>query len=429
MELSRGQQEYLLELLSAEYTIPEPYRDSVKEAIQRYSTTSYTDEELDFLMSTPQSLAAVLLLNTTDSLQAFARYFALWTNCMEYNALDSNSLMEATLINPDPTSRQKLLQVIGTGDHYQVVPAPELRYMPTPRQQEALALEQSPTRRLKPAPLASAFSYRTLEDLMHEFLTYADQKDVLPAAGERQDPKNYLYRLDQELQRTASKQFTWSDLRQQALQLPLVNSTYQWNDRQDGLIVPSNIAFINHLNALPAKGHHASTTTQPKRPAQTQAAPASPFRFIDQFIAQLSPRRMMKNLGQMRPPKLPPFPFPAPNKQRPHQQHPMYTPQQPTHPNTQPTMHADASDTNVEYTLAASTAMPNTAHSEPKTFTSASKLPPPKSKYRVPPLPSPFPQPNAHPANLPHRSAIPPLPPLPGRMRGDESDTAEDAQA
>ena len=115
MELSRGQQEYLLALLSAEYTIPEPYRDSVKEAIERYSTTQYTDDELDFLLSTPQSLAAVLLLNTTDSLQTFARYFALWANCMEYNALDGNSLMEATLINPDPTSRQKLLQIIDTG--------------------------------------------------------------------------------------------------------------------------------------------------------------------------------------------------------------------------------------------------------------------------------------------------------------------------
>ncbi len=422
MELSRGQQEYLLALLSAEYTIPEPYRDSVKEAIERYSTTQYTDDELDFLLSTPQSLAAVLLLNTTDSLQTFARYFALWANCMEYNALDGNSLMEATLINPDPTSRQKLLQIIDTGDRYQVVPAPELRYMPTPRQQETLELEQNPTRRIKPAPLVSALSYRTLDGLMREFLTYADQKDVLPAAGERQDGKDYLYRLDQELQRTASKQFTWSELRQQALQLPLVNSTYQWSDRQDGLIVPSNIAFINHLNALPAKGHHTSASAQPKRPAQ--AAPASPFRLIDQFFAQLSPRRMAKNLSQMRPPKLPPFPFPTPNKQRPHQQHPLYnTPQQTMHPTPQPTMHADNFDANAESTLAASTAMPNTPHSEPKTFTSASKLPPPKSKYRIPPLPSPFPQ-----SNTPHQSAIPPLPPLPGRMRGDESNDEEEME-
>ena len=67
MELTRGQQEYLLELLSAEYTIPEPYRDSVKEAIKRYSSAQYSDDELDFLLSAPQSLAAVLLLNTTDS--------------------------------------------------------------------------------------------------------------------------------------------------------------------------------------------------------------------------------------------------------------------------------------------------------------------------------------------------------------------------
>lgn len=86
-------------------------------------------------------------------------------------------------------------------------------------------------------------------------------------------------------------------------------------------------------------------------------------------------------------------------------------------------MHADNFDANAESTLAASTAMPNTPHSEPKTFTSASKLPPPKSKYRIPPLPSPFPQ-----SNTPHQSAIPPLPPLPGRMRGDESNDEEEME-
>ena len=422
MELTRGQQEYLLELLSAEYTIPEPYRDSVKEAIKRYSSAQYSDDELDFLLSAPQSLAAVLLLNTTDSLQAFARYFALWANCIEYNALDGNSLMEATLINPDPSSRQKLLQVIDTGDHYQVVPAPELRYMPNPRQQETLNLEQSPTRRLKPAPLASALSYRTLEGLMHEFLSYADQNDVLPTANRQQNPQDYLYRLEQELQRTASKQFSWSDLRQQALQLPLINSTYQWNDRQDGLIVPSNIAFINHLNALPVKGHHNTIPVQQSRP--TQAAPASPFRVIDQFIAQLNPRRMMKNLSQLRPPKLPPFPFPGPHQ---------HANQQPLHVNQQPLYHNQPSHVVQEspeevndYHLAASTAMPNIPHSEPKTFTSASKMPPTKNKYRLPPLPAPIPRPEPPRPTPPRQSALPPLTPFPGQMRGEDQEEDND---
>lgn len=387
MELSRGQQEYLLELLSAEYVIPQKYRDSLKAAIKRYATVNYTDEELDFLLDTPQSLAAVLLLNTTDSLETFARYFALWANCVEYNALDANSLMEATLINPDPSSQQKLLQIIDTGEQYQVIPAAELRYMSKPRPQERLSTEPNPTRRLMPSPMASALSFRSLEGLMEEFLSFADQKAIAPSATRQLDSEDYVAYLEKELARTQSTQYTWSQLRERAMQLPLISSTYQWIDRLQGLIVPSNIAFINHLNALPIKSHRPTTV----RPAQS----SSPFQKVDQLMAQFSPKRLMQNLRTLRPPRLPAFPFPG---QHQHSYPPNNGYNHAAHHMNAPTYAAPNDDLTI-----ASTALPNTPHSEPATFTTNSKMPPSKKGHRIPPAPPmPAMPPIPKHGNMPH---------------------------
>ena len=182
--------------------------------------------------------------------------------------------------------------------------------------------------------------------------------------------------MEKELQRTSAQQYTWSELRERAQQLPLVANTYQWSKRSEGLIVPSSIAFINYLNALPAKTHHHTTA----RPQQTGYA--SPFHTVDQVMAQLSPKRLLQNLRNLRPPRLPAFPFPG--QPKPYHGH---------HSSGMTPPHDAAYYSEPSDLTAASGAMPNSPHSEPATFSSASKMPPAKKVHRTMPQPPPMPQP------------------------------------
>ncbi|MGN6864401.1 hypothetical protein ACTHTM_10875 [Neisseria sp. P0018.S003] len=62
MELSADKRDKLTEFLSSEYTIPEEYIDCVKVAVKQYSTKNYSDETIDNLVRTPQSLSKGLAL-------------------------------------------------------------------------------------------------------------------------------------------------------------------------------------------------------------------------------------------------------------------------------------------------------------------------------------------------------------------------------
>lgn len=55
MELSADKRDKLIELLSSE-TLPEEYIDCVKVAVKQYATKNYSDETIDNLVRTPQSL-------------------------------------------------------------------------------------------------------------------------------------------------------------------------------------------------------------------------------------------------------------------------------------------------------------------------------------------------------------------------------------
>lgn len=322
MELSRGQEEYLLELLNAEYTIAPEYRQGIKDAVSKYSGCTYDDDDLEFLVDNPQSLSAIMRLNTTDSLPIFKKYFTLWCNMLEYNIFDTDTMMVATIINPDPTSREKLLQIIDNDDHYQINPVPEIRYMNAPRSLEALSNYTNHS-----GPIVSAFTYQTFYHLMTSFLTFAEEGEnhFAPAATAQAD---YPTRLAEAITYSLSRQSSWQDLRQKALQLPLISSTYVFNDRSQGLILPSNIEFINYLNAQPFK-----------KPKTRQTAPAeSPFGFIDRLFKP----NIVKPKG-FKLPVLAPNPFIANKRYK-------------------------------------GTAMPNHSHSGPFTKTTASKMPPPKKK-------------------------------------------------
>ncbi len=295
MELSRGQQEYLIELLSGEYLIDEQWREPLKYAIAQHSTCIYDDDELEFLVSSPQSLSAVMRLNTTSSLDIFSKYFALWLNALEYNALDTNSLMEATIVNPDPTSRQKLLQILDIGEDYQIVAVPEIRYMTTPRANDKLSDESMHERRLRPIPIVSAFSYNTFRQLLEAFLTFAQKGEDLLNPFSRANALEYARDLEDALAYTYENQSTWQKLRQRSLELPNINSTYLFPQREQGLMLPGNIEFINYLNAQPPK----QTISKTHSTSQNHA-----FSSIDRLLMQ-NPLSQFK----LNAPKLPSFAF------------------------------------------------------------------------------------------------------------------------
>lgn len=100
MSLTAGQKQYLLELLSHEYVLTAEQQPIVRQAICRYATTVYDQQELDFLVSLPQSLAICLYYQCGK--QSFARQYGLWLNCLEHSIFQEMDGLEAVLLNPTP---------------------------------------------------------------------------------------------------------------------------------------------------------------------------------------------------------------------------------------------------------------------------------------------------------------------------------------
>lgn len=131
MELSADKRDKLTELLSSEYTIPEEYIDCVKVAIKQYATKNYSDETIDNLVRTPQSLSKGLALlrerNGKNDLSLFRGIISEWLVCAEYNALKNKGSVVMTITNPDSSSKADLLHIINTGNGFKVVPGPDVK--------------------------------------------------------------------------------------------------------------------------------------------------------------------------------------------------------------------------------------------------------------------------------------------------------------
>lgn len=275
MQLTSGQQEYLLELLSYEYVIPEEYSEAVKNAIRRYATASYTDEELDFLVSSPQSLAALLSYHSPRQMQAFANQYALWLNCLEQSIYQDDPTLEAIIINPDPTSDQKLLAVHQKEDTYQVNPVPQLMFSAGENQHRSLYHSQ--------------WSYQDAMKSLEHFMDYAHQ--------------------EQRYSQLESRTLSWPQLFQQAKLFTMVKDGYVFADKAMGLLTPSNLQFLQQLAGTLQSQRPKTAKSRPNANASKMyyryAPPAHPF------TAELQLAKKIKNkLNQLPAPPLPQLTLP-----------------------------------------------------------------------------------------------------------------------
>ncbi|MDY4346612.1 hypothetical protein SPD57_09255 [Streptococcus sp. BJSWXB6CM1] len=131
MGLSIENREKILNLLNAEYVIPDEIIGCVKEAVRTYSTKNYSDEVIDKIVRTPQSLSRGLtLLRERDGkkdLSLFRGILTEWLVCAEYNALKNKGSVVMTITNPDPSSKADLLHIIKIGNSFKALPGPDVK--------------------------------------------------------------------------------------------------------------------------------------------------------------------------------------------------------------------------------------------------------------------------------------------------------------
>ena len=131
MGLSIENREKILNLLNAEYVIPDEIIGCVKEAVRTYSTKNYSDEAVDKIVRTPQSLSRGLtLLRERDGkkdLSLFRGILTEWLVCAEYNALKNKGSVVMTITNPDPSSKADLLHIIKIGNRFKALPGPDVK--------------------------------------------------------------------------------------------------------------------------------------------------------------------------------------------------------------------------------------------------------------------------------------------------------------
>lgn len=295
MPLTSGQQEYLLELLSYEYFIPEECQPAVKEAIVKYANTSYSQEDLDFLVKSPQSLAALLCFHEPNQLQNFAVYYALWLNCLEHCIYQNNAEVEAICINPDPTSQQKLLAIS--------------RIEP-PADEQTENDQAQPQWQVTALPL---LSFPAAEDSTRS--CYHSQWTYPAASQSLQQFLDYAHQ-EQHYGLLASKPSTWRDLYQQAKLFPLVKDNYQFTDKSLGLMPPSNLQWIRQVTAAnrqQSKSKHHGKQTQYRPASVFYQRPAHPFAAEMQLFQQLKhhlPPMKLPNMTMPPAPPMPSFQFP-----------------------------------------------------------------------------------------------------------------------
>lgn len=131
MDLIVEKRERLVQLLASEYIVPNEFIDCVRAAIKQYATKNYSDEAIDKMVNTPQSLSrALALLRERDGktdLSLFRGIISEWLVCAEYNALKNKGSVVMTIINTDPSSKADLLHIIDTGKGYKAVSGPDVK--------------------------------------------------------------------------------------------------------------------------------------------------------------------------------------------------------------------------------------------------------------------------------------------------------------
>ena len=129
--MSIEKREQIVDLLNAEYVIPEEMIECVKDAVKKYSTKNYTDEVIDKIVRTPQSLSKGLVLlrerNGSNDLSLFRGILTEWLVCAEYNALKNKGAVVMTITNPDQSSKADLLHIIKIGNDFKAVPGPDVK--------------------------------------------------------------------------------------------------------------------------------------------------------------------------------------------------------------------------------------------------------------------------------------------------------------
>lgn len=131
MELSIEKREQIIDLLNTEYVISEEMIECVKDSVKKYSTKNYSDEVIDKIVRTPQSLSKGLALlrerNGKSDLSLFRGILTEWLVCAEYNALKNKGVVVMTITNPDPSSKADLLHIIKIGNDFKAVPGPDVK--------------------------------------------------------------------------------------------------------------------------------------------------------------------------------------------------------------------------------------------------------------------------------------------------------------
>lgn len=131
MTLTVEKRNQLLNLLNAEYSIPEEYTECVSAAVKQYATKNYSDDVIDKMVRTPQSLSRSLALlrersGKTD-LSLFRGIISEWLVCAEYNATKNKGAVVMTITNPDASSKADLLHIANTGHGFKAVAGPDVK--------------------------------------------------------------------------------------------------------------------------------------------------------------------------------------------------------------------------------------------------------------------------------------------------------------
>jgi len=258
MRLSCGQKEYLLELLYGEYYLQEEYHSLLFDAIHRYAIRKYTNEEIQLLCKNHQSLTSALYLKHT-TFSDFRRFFYLWLNLLEYNICIDDKKTITCVLNPDPFSKVKLLRLIKNNGSLYLLPLTPIHYSQTARKN--LLLPQAQLQN-NTSPLLSFLTQQDAETLLRQFLTIA--KNTHLASNYSLCGEDYLQYLAEQFACTQKYIFSWSTLYQKAQHLFTIDENYLFTQKEQGLLLPSNIHFLNTVNAHTAPRHHTNISNSPK---------------------------------------------------------------------------------------------------------------------------------------------------------------------
>ena len=277
MSITAGQQAYLQELLSHEYTFTEEQQPAIRQAICCYATTAYTQQEIDWLISFPQSL--LLYFYVPCGRKQFACHYRLWLNCLEHAIYREDSCLEAVCINPDPSSSQKLLALQKEEDGtYTAVPLPQLSYSKAAASNNSLSV--------------SHWTWQETQLSFQGFLQTVSKKQPIAEPAES---------------------LTWVDLRQQAQLFSMVKESYSFSAFSDGIPRPSHWEQLQELLSTKPQ----TTKPKPKHCSQPhrwlQQPPVSPFAMGSHWMKQmqqtLSNSIPTSGRPSTLPPQIPSFPW------------------------------------------------------------------------------------------------------------------------